>query len=361
MIYGHGGNVYGLAERLGCRPEDILDMSSNVNPLGPPPGLVEHLRERLGGIVRLPEVDAGGAVGAFSDFFDVPQNRIVAGNGTTQLIYQIPRALASRRVLIVGPTYADYRSACRMEGVEQRFHFAREENGFRIDMEALAIDAESCDTVFVCNPNNPTGILTGAGDLADFCRRFPDKRIVVDESYLPFVPEGERSSLMRNLPDNALVLHSMSKIFRVPGLRIGFLAASPPLIERMERLGLPWSVNAMAQAAVVFLLRHPESTRAFIEGSRRALAEEAAALRRTLEASIPGMKAFPTVTSFLLVRLPEGWAAGRVWRAMADLGILIRNCDNFEGLSDRFIRLSVQTPESNRKAASELIRILGSA
>lgn len=358
MIHGHGGDVYRLAERLRCRPEAILDLSSNVNPLGPPPGLEDHLRSVLPSIARLPEADAGSMVRTFSDFHNIPESRIISGNGTTELIYQIPRALGSRRALILGPTYSDYWDACRMEGIESRFHFAREAEGFVVDMEAFSRDAEPCDTVFICNPNNPTGQLISPDQLKAFCRQFPEKRLIIDESYLPFVPRGENASLMETLPQNALVLHSMSKIFRVPGLRIGFLVAGEQWIEKMRRLALPWSVNSLAQAAVARLLGEPDSTRDFIARCQRLLAEEIVRLVDTLDNAVPGLKVYPTVTSFMLIRLPDAWTAERVWEAMAEKGILVRNCANFEGLSERFIRISVQSPEVNQRAAHELIRLL---
>lgn len=359
MIHGHGGNIYALADRLGCRAEDILDLSSNVNPLGPPPGLTHHLKATLPSIARLPEADARGMVRAFSAFYKVPASSVLAGNGTTQLLHQIPRALGTRRALIAGPTYADYRDACATEGAEWRFHLAGEDQDFAVDLDALVRAAETCDTVFICNPNNPTGQLISGDRLQALCQRLPDKRFVIDESYLPFVPGGESASLMASPPENAIVLHSMSKIFRVPGLRIGFAVAKTPWIEKLARFAMPWSVNSLAQAAVIHLLSQSEATVDFIENSRKLLAEEIDALRRTLVRSVPGLIVYPTVTSFVLIRLPGRWTAGRVWNALAEQGMLIRDCSNFEGLSERFIRISVQTPEVNRKAAAALVRLLG--
>ncbi|MGD8252747.1 MAG: threonine-phosphate decarboxylase CobD [Desulfobacterales bacterium] len=358
MILGHGGNVFALAERLGCSPDDIFDMSSNVNPLGPPPGLAPFLSENLHLVARLPEADAGRIVDAFSRFYGVPRSRIVAGNGTTQLIYQLPRALGTRRALIVGPTYSDYESACRMEGIDSRYHPAREENEFAVDAAQVATAAETADTVFVCNPNNPTGRLIDPDRLRHLCRELSGKRVVVDESYLPFVPNGEELSLMGSPPDNALVLHSMSKIFRIPGLRIGFAVAEDDLIAPLRRLAMPWSVNGLAQAAVAYLLERPESSRAFIQTSRRRLAEEMSRMVSSLSRSVPTLRLFPTVTSFVLIKLPAPWTADAVCETMAQSGILIRNCHNFNGLSDRFVRLSVQSPDVNRRAIDMLTRLL---
>ena len=118
MLIGHGGNIYDLARRLGCAPAEIVDMSSNVNPLGPPPGLQAYLRDNLHVITALPEVDSNSLVRSFAERYDIDSKLVLAGNGSTQFIYSIPQALESKRALILGPTYADYADACRMHHID---------------------------------------------------------------------------------------------------------------------------------------------------------------------------------------------------------------------------------------------------
>lgn len=356
MIDGHGGNIYHLALRLGCGPEEIIDMSSNVNPLGPPPGLLDHLRNHLEGIKALPEVDSGSAVSAFSERYGMPAARVLAGNGTTQFIHALPQALASRRVLILGPTYADYADACRMHQVPFEYFLTQEADGFQTDMARLARNAGRFDTVFICNPNNPTGQLIHGNALESLCRTFPDTRFIIDESYLSFVDrEKDHTLLGMDLP-NAVVLHSMSKIFRVPGLRIGFLAAPETIIQQMKRYFLPWSVNSLAQQAVIHLMNHREETDAFVHHTRRFLAEERRRLAANLK-SRPGLLSFPSCTSFILIRLLQGHTAEKICDALAHHRILIRNCTNFEGLSNQFIRISLKTADINRRVTERLLAI----
>jgi len=118
MITGHGGNIYDVARRLGCKPFEIIDMSSNVNPIGPPPGLKEHLKEKLDLITALPEVDAKEISTTFANRYGLDPECVLAGNGTTQFIYTIPQVLGTRKALIIGPTYSDYADACTMHKVE---------------------------------------------------------------------------------------------------------------------------------------------------------------------------------------------------------------------------------------------------
>jgi threonine-phosphate decarboxylase len=356
MIRGHGGNIHQLALEHGCRPEAIIDMSSNVNPLGPPPGLIDHLTARLPTITALPPVDAAGIVEAFSHRHGIDSARVIAGNGTTQLIYAIPKAFNTREALIIGPTYADYADACAMHGVPYRYHLTADADGFAPDLDALDRDLTGIDTVFICNPNNPTGALIPGRSLASLCRAHPEVRFVVDESYLPFVTDGESESLMKRGPDNVAVLHSMSKIFRVPGLRIGFFIGPAGLTDAVRGYALPWSVNALAQEAVDYLMTAP-TTDPFIRESRAFLSAQREALTAAL-ADIPGLCPFPSRTSFILARLDGEIDGPGLRQALSRERILIRCCENFVGLSDRYVRFSLKTEDVNRTLVESIRRHL---
>ncbi len=353
MIGGHGGNIYELARRLGCDPAEILDLSSNVNPLGPPAGLCDYLARQIETVSALPEVDNQGIIRCYADHLGISADRMIAGNGTTQFIYSIPAVLKVDRALIVGPTYSDYADACRLQGVASEFFLCRESDGFKPDLDRLEEAAAGADAVFICNPNNPTGALIPGGELKRLCRRRPQVRFIVDESYLPFVADGEGQSLVRSGIDNLLVLLSISKIYRIPGLRVGFLVASPATIAAFARGLWPWNVNQLGQAAVRFLCEAGADLDAFAAGTRAYLDVERRQFEQRL-GLIPGLRVFPSPTSFFLVRLPEGLSASMVWTALAQERILIRDCSNFQGLSDRFIRISPKTPDANRRVAERL-------
>jgi len=360
MIKGHGGNIYDAARQLGCRPADILDMSSNFNPLGPPPELMEHLQAALAAVKRLPEVDAGTLAEAYARNQGRLPGEILAGGGTTQFIYALPRALDSRRALICGPTYADYRDACAQQGVDAAFAMSGPETDFRHDPRKVARLAGEADLIFICNPNNPTGVLWPEGEIQGLARAHPDRWFVVDESYLPMVPEGERYSLIgwaaRDLP-NVIVLDSCSKIYRIPGLRIGFLAAAEPVVERLKPLGLPWNVNGLAQAAGAFLMSRHEELARFVAATRSFLAAERKFMADGL-ADVPGLRLFPSHTSYLLLKLPRGITADRVCRGMLEKRILIRDCANFKGLSNGYVRISLKEHPDNARGLQILREVL---
>lgn len=350
MINGHGGNIFDKAKEWNCDPMDILDMSSNVNPLGPLPGLMTHLHEGLERIIALPEAGAGSIIRAFSGRHGIDPDRVLAGNGTTQLIYTLPVALKIRQALILGPTYSDYADACRMHGVDFRFALSGEKESFCHDPDA--IDVGSCDAVFICNPNNPTGTLIPSEAIESLCRRHPHIRFIIDESYLPFVPEGEAKSLIRSDLANIIILNSMSKIFRIPGLRIGFVAAHPDTAKKIRHFMQPWSVNTLAQAAVNYLMTRNRDVSELIEKTRAYLAEERQFVMTGLETA-PGIRLFPSTTSFILAKL-DRLDAEAVSRQLLSYRILIRNCGNFQGLSGQFIRISLKTRDVNQLLTDRL-------
>ncbi len=356
MIRGHGGNIYDIARRLGCAPSEIVDMSSNVNPLGPPPGLETYLKENLNVITALPEADSNLLVHSFAERYGVDSEFVLAGNGSTQFIYSIPQSLATKRALILGPTYADYADACSMHNIDFEYFIAQETQGFKADIDLVQKQVKGFDTVFLCNPNNPTGTLYTAAEIELLCRTHPKTNFVIDESYLPFVNSADHESMIgRSLP-NAIVLNSMSKIFRISGLRIGFIIASKDIIEKLTRYSLPWSVNALAQVAVCYLMQHEAEINAFIDHTQKLIETERNRFAEKLK-NVSDIKLFPSTTSFILAKLLNRHTADTICHHLSHEKILIRNCSNFKGLSNRFIRISLRKSETNRMLAEKLLSL----
>ena len=353
MIIGHGGNKKALAQALGCPENEIIDMSANLNPLGPPEQIKTVLMESLSAIESLPEPDARSTTQGFSRFHDIDPDTVMAGNGTTWFIYTLPLALGARKVLILGPTYSDYADACRMHGIEPVLWLARPENGFVPDLEAVSKAAADADLVFICNPNNPTGVLLKQAEIMTLVHQHPDACFVVDESYLPFVPRGNEISLVhaRAVP-NLLVLSSMSKIFSIPGLRTGFLTGAGPLIQKVKDYCQPWGVNALAQVVIRDIFDHPEQITPFYDRTCAYIQREKQVFLERV-ADLPGLLPVAGCTGFILAQL-RSLTAPKVCRRVGQDRILIRDCSNFSGLDHRFVRFSLKDRETNLKLAASL-------
>ncbi|MDH3573677.1 MAG: aminotransferase class I/II-fold pyridoxal phosphate-dependent enzyme [Desulfobacteraceae bacterium] len=357
MLKGHGGNIYELAETLGCPVSEIIDMSSNVNPLPPLPDLLGHLKNNIHTIKALPEVDAKSITNAFAARYDIHADQVIAGNGTTQFIYSIPQVLSTKRALILGPTYSDYSDACRLHGAQYDFLLTKESTSFSPDIDIVIERSKEYDTVFVCNPNNPTSVLIDIADLHRLCRVHPEVFFVIDESYLPFVDDYVQHSMIQFDLPNVLILNSMSKIFRIPGLRIGFLISSLDIIDKFKPFLLPWTVNSLAQAAVDYLMKHKKQVDAFMKKTVKFIEIERIKMAAAFT-DATRLKLFPSTTSFMLGKLYNNMTAEGVCAALAQERILIRNCSNFAGLSNKFIRISLKTSEINRMLEQKLLDLV---
>ncbi|MFO7838350.1 MAG: aminotransferase class I/II-fold pyridoxal phosphate-dependent enzyme [Desulfosalsimonadaceae bacterium] len=349
MIHGHGGNIRETAAELGCAPEEIVDMSSNINPLGPMPGLLDHLCGNISSICRLPDVSAVPAAAAYAGWQGLAPERVLAGAGTTEFLYQIPKALGLSSALVVAPTYADYADALALHGVFCHPFLLTEQDGFAPDIEALAADAKTVDAVFFCNPNNPTGLYTPIPEVERLARSCPDTCFIIDESYLPFVRGIADASIAEKELGNVVVLQSLSKMFSVPGLRIGFCVADAAAAEKIARRLPPWGVNSLAQEAVFYIAGSPGTAAAHAARTRSYLAAERSAFMETMQ-NCPDVLVFPGEATFLLLRLCR-FSASELAERLLEHRLLVRNCSNFEGLSEQFLRVSLKDEQNNRLAA----------
>ena len=360
MLRGHGGNIAAFARQFGLRPSEIIDMSSNINSLGPPEGLLEYLRDNLMSLTALPEVDSRQTCIEFANYMNIASRRVLAANGTTQFIHTLPRILKTRHALILGPTYSDYGDACALQGIKSDFCLADESSDFAHLPEQIEAQLEGVDTVFICNPNNPTGGLIPFHDLQYLCKAHPQTIFVIDESYHPFMIGAEKESMLNAGLDNVIVLASLSKIFKIPGLRIGFMIATPETVDRLYQTLLPWSVNSLAQAAVRFINMNKNQINDFVQHSRLFFETQRQQFFRNL-GEIADLKAYPSRAPYVLIQLPATISSGETWAQLAKEKILIRDCSNFIGLTDKYIRISLKQPSVNKMAAEKLGGIIEQA
>jgi threonine-phosphate decarboxylase len=362
MIIGHGGNIKDLAKTLNCAMDDIIDMSSNLNPLGPPETIGKVICDNLIKIQSLPEPDAHTMKKGFANFHNIDLKSVVAGNGTTWFIYTIPLAFHSKKILIVGPTYSDYKDACIMHDIAFEHCIAKASNQlnpilfnqdsfdlntFDPDIDEISQMAKDADTVFICNPNNPTGSLVAREKLEYLIQKHENTVFIVDESYLPFVNNaGETSMVSMTDYKNLIVLSSMSKIFRIPGLRTGFLSGDQRLVEKIMAHYQPWSVNSLAQKVIEHIFDNPERIEPFYQKTREYIKREKQIFLESIN-NIPGLQTFDSSTYFILARLTNGMSSSDFCKRIGQDKILIRDCSNFSGLTEEYVRFSLKERDIN--------------
>jgi cobyric acid synthase CobQ/L-threonine-O-3-phosphate decarboxylase len=348
----HGGNIRKLALSAGRPPEELLDFSANINPLGPPDWFRSLISSRLSSLVHYPDPDSSSLKALISDHYGVKEEDVLVGNGSTEIIHSLPRALPIDRALIPVPSYSDYVNAVELAGKLVEKIFLKEEEAFQLDFSLLNRKISSGQLVFIGQPNNPTGLLVDPVALRTLALKHPSTLFVIDEAFFDFTEEAE--SLIGNRPSNVIVLRSFTKFYAIPGLRLGFAIAEPNLIQKIKKSMPLWSVNALAQAVGEHAIQdhaYAVRTTAFVRQQREFLLDEMQ--------SIPGLTVFSGQANFLLVRLDRQDVDGpALARQMLSSAIAIRVCDNFDGLDKRFFRIAVRSEEENLKLLRSLRKAL---
>ena len=349
----HGGNLRQLAASSGFTADDILDFSANINPLGPPEWLRSVISREIGSLAHYPDPDCEKLLLAVSSRYGVAVEETIAGNGSTEILSLIPRALSARRAVVPVPAYSDYMAPATLSGIPVEKVFLKEEDGFALDMEALASRLTGEELVFIGQPNNPTGLLGNADELRSLALKHRSTTFIIDEAFAGFVDDMD--SLTGRRPPNVLVLLSLTKIFAVPGIRLGCAVADPVIIRKIREIMPSWSVNALAQAVGAEALRDEDyagKTRALVHAERLRLVRELQAVR--------GLYVYPGCANFLMIRIDRGGIdAPALAEKLLRAGIAIRICDNFDGLDARFFRIAVRTAEENDRLCDALRRALG--
>lgn len=323
MINGHGDDAFRYGRPI------VANFSSNVYGHVDLAPLKAHLRERLDAIGHYPEPEPYTLERALAARHGIAPGSVCVTAGATEAIYLTAHAFADTHATILTPTFSEYADACRLYG----------------------LPCSSGEAVWLCNPNNPTGTVIPKEQLMKAFEKQPETVFVVDQSYGFFTREPLLSAAEAVAYSNVIQLHSMTKRYAMPGIRLGYITACPQLLERIRAVRMPWSVNALAVEAGMYLCAHPDTAPFDLD----ALLAETQRLRAALNA-IPGVTTEPTQTHFFLCHLAEGRASDlKQWLAETR-GILIRDASNFEGLDAGHFRIATQTPAENDTLV-EAIRI----
>ncbi|MDH4183663.1 MAG: cobyric acid synthase [Nitrospinota bacterium] len=349
----HGGNLTRLAAMAGARREDILDFSANVNPLGFPEWLRPVISSAISSLAHYPDPMAESFTQAVAQANGVAPPMVVAGNGATELLSAAASMAGIRRAVIPAPAYVDYRACAQRAGLEVETLAMEESRDFALDLDRLSENIGGGEIVFIGSPNNPNGLTAPRDELLRLALARPDTIFVVDESFGGFVEDFE-SVIGASMPENMIAVVSLTKLFAIPGLRLGYAVARPGLAGAVSQRVPPWSVNALAQAVGVEAVEDKEYARRTKEAVR-ALREELAA---GLE-NIPGLKVYPARANYLLLRLESASAADLAQRLITREKIAIRVCHNFEGLDGRYFRLAVRSKAENAQLLEALSAQLG--
>ena len=308
--FEHGGFVYDADGRQ----RHVLDFSANINPLGMPSTVREALIKNLDGVEHYPDPHARALKAAIAQRYSLNAENIAVFNGAAEFFYVYFKLLAPERISIPVPAFSEYERAATAAGLE------------------IGFDAPA-DNMVVCNPNNPTGDLHSVDEILNLNAA----RVIVDESFIDFVGDDYSVKKFVGQREGLIVVQSLTKIFALPGLRLGFAVADRSTVEQLERSKDVWNVNYLAQTAGVAALNDQEymaRTRHWIEGERRYMFERLS--------DLDGVEVFEPTANFILIKFDSERRARAVLDGLSAKNILVRSCENFRGLDGRYIRMAIR-------------------
>ena len=349
--YQAGKPIEELAREQGLRPESIVKLASNENPLGMPASARAAIEAALGDLGRYPDSNGFELKAALSRKLDVPAEWITLGNGSNDILEAAAAVMLApgRSCVYAQHSFAVYPLATQARGARAIVVPARD---YGHDLEAMAA-AIAPDTrlVFVANPNNPTGTFVAAEAMAAFLERVPPQVVVVlDEAYNEYLPPALRHpsiDWVRRWP-NLLVSRSFSKAYGLAGLRVGYGVAQPELTDLLNRVRQPFNCNSLAQAAAVAALADEAFVARSVEINRAGMAQVTAAF------DAMGLRYLPSHGNFVLVEVGDG--AG-VYRELLRRGVIVRPVANYA--LPQWLRVTIGLPEENAKFVAALREAIG--
>ncbi|MCW4015407.1 MAG: threonine-phosphate decarboxylase CobD [Candidatus Bathyarchaeota archaeon] len=350
--YFHGGNVWEISEKYDIPVDQLIDFSISTNPLGAPETALKTISEHLNLIKHYPDPNPEWLLKILAKSNGVNPNNVILGNGSTELIYLFNEVFLEDgyEAVIPVPSFSEYKAAIERFGGNMTFLKCDSAKNFELNVKELEQSiSKKTRIIFLCNPNSPTGVLYEKEDLLHIIRFAAKRNVLVflDEDYIDFVDDAKRYSMAEyvNEYNNLFVLRSLTKFFGLAGVRIGFGIASPDLINVLNNVKMPWSVNSLAMFATAAAVNDVD----FIKNSRLLVSKSRKEMIKLFK-SIAWLKVHHSETNFLLIEVTQGkLTSTHIKEGLAKKGLLIRDCKDFDGLNNRFFRVTVRRPEENKK------------
>lgn len=336
----HGGDIY--------RHKNVTDFSANCNPFGTPESVKKAAADAMNRILNYPDTECEALRKAISDYEKIPAEYILCGNGAADLIFSLVLGMKPEKALLLAPGFAEYEQALSTVNCKIKRYYLKEEKGFAPEEEILEYITSDVDMMFLCNPNNPTGVITKQELILKILEKCREEHVflVLDECFTDFTDAPYENTLKGVLEDydNLFILKAFTKRYAMAGIRLGFgLCSNREIHEKISMVTQPWNVSIPAQEAGIAALKEEE----YVKNSMEYLKKEKVFLRKGIEDA--GLKTYGSEANYIFFRGPED-----LYEYCLENGLLIRNCGNYEGLEKGYYRVAVKLREDNEK----LIKIL---
>ncbi len=327
MISGHGNNIYNIDREI------VADFSSNVydNPFKEE--LLDYLKSQLNSIYNYPDPECNQLRDKLASLHHLDKDNILVCNGSTEAIYLLALAYKNRPSIIPVPSFSEYEDACKLHGHQIDFP------SNNLDLNRQEIKHK---TIWLCNPNNPDGKLYSRSYLMNWIKNSPDTLFIIDEAYIDLCKGGESIvGAIKNM-SHVIILKSFTKLYTIPGIRLGYIVTDKEVIKMLKTHFLPWSVNTLALKAGEHIIDNMDR----YKNDSSKILDSSKLLQKHIN-NIPGMQVVPSSTNYFLVRLTDKKSGELYDYLIRKEGLLIRNAENFHGLDSRWIRIASQGKEKD--------------
>lgn len=344
----HGGDLVSMANIAGVDPSEILDFSSNMNPLGFPDWVRPLINSRISDLIHYPDPNYTQARNSLKKNWNIPKEEIVFGNGASELIQILPNIKKFDLAVIAQPSYSDYEKSIKFAGLKTKEIHLQKGSDFELDYEELIDifkeDPEKKTLVLLGHPNNPTGKLLDREKILKISSEYRNSFFVIDESFIDFCP-GDVS--FRNYrSENLSVLWSLTKILSLPGLRLGVLLTDRKIASEISEILPSWPLNSLSAS----IIEKFGEDQGFLTKSKVKISEWKIGFQKELN-DLGIFRIYDSNTNFILLEIldPKSNISELEYLLLKEYKIGIRNCGNFKGLENNYIRISIKTPDQNEK------------
>lgn len=344
----HGGQPDKIKQLLNINMDsELLDFSANLNPLGPPSWLKTTLDDNYEKITRYPDPSYSNSILSIANHEGVEQDHVLLTNGGAEAIFLVAKYFENRKAVIVHPTFSEYERACKHYHIDVEEVLYKQENDFNLPIALICEKLKEKDVLFLCRPNNPTGTVIPEQDLQFLLEegKKTETFIVLDEAFVDFLlpPTTNLSTWLASYP-NLILLRSLTKLYTIPGLRIGYILARPNIITVLKDEQIPWSVNSLIDAVIPKLLEDSS----FLENTRAWLNEQSKYVYEMLTKL--DFYITPSQVNFYLLRdKKHPNRTEELFYYLLEHGILTRHTNNFKGLNGEFLRIAIRSKEENEQ------------
>ena len=349
----HGANPHYLYEKLGLEmPKNIIDFSANINPLGPPPILLDKWEELFQTVHLYPDPFASRLKEKISELHGVHPKQLLIGNGAAEIISLLGRILAGKKVLLLQPAFSEYEEVCRINACAISHHYLAAENDWELSPSVLEKEISKMDAVFLCNPNNPTGTFYPKQIIEEMlviCEQ-NNCYLILDEAFYDFVQDYEDMVPLLKQYSKLIILRSLTKMYSIPGIRLGYVFASKQVIEQLQHFQSQWSINGIALQVGELLIDQEEfqqKTQTFVQIEKKKLYNFF--IKEQFMHS-------ESAANYYLLRDPLFIDQKELLTFLLNNGIIARHTYNYPSLEGKWLRFAVKSKEENQQLQGVLTK-----